>query len=101
MGLTARATSAAGRHSAVREVAMLRRVLRLSAVVVALVGLSGVLAACEPSPPPSSALASGKTLRSGQALQSSDGVYRLTVQGDGNVVLTRNAGGAVIWHAGT
>jgi surface antigen len=48
-----------------------------------------------------SALGSAQSLGPNQFLESGDGAIRLTMQGDGNLVLRRTATGAVIWNTGT
>ncbi|HWC47779.1 MAG TPA: CHAP domain-containing protein [Solirubrobacterales bacterium] len=54
-------------------------------------------AATEPAP--GSQLLPGQTLTAGMQLLSPDGVYRLIMQGDGNLVLYK--GGTALWATGT
>ncbi len=52
-----------------------------------------------PSPPGQTVLHPGDTLTSGQSITSPNGVYRLAMQSDGNLVAYD--GGSVVWASGT
>jgi hypothetical protein len=62
-------------------------------------GSGAVLWASNTSNPPG--LCYGGSLAAGRSLYSHNGAYRLTLQGDGNLVETTLSSGAVRWAAGT
>lgn len=90
-----------------------RRGWRRAAVIAGTAIAVIVGAGCEPTTPtpttttttqpakPASSLAAGGRLTANKELRSPDGVYRMQMQGDGNLVVTRISTGVIIWHSGT
>lgn len=83
-----------------RHLLRLRKVLTATSVgLLAVAGLAGV-AAAPASAATGSTLAAGQWLHAGESLTSTNGALRLTMQGDGNLVLYA-PGGSARWNTGT